>query len=225
EYWAPNMFTNVQKFLNAGVSYGAGGNYAIFSGNTCWWESAFTANWTLIGRKNQWPNNKESDLIGLTWKNGSGWWGTCSNGTWIKTERPDVGYTIQDTKAAQSWVFAGTNLRSGQTFGDYYYDYLVGYECDGLPSTLNPNFQILAKSAPLKQSDGWDHDGQAAMVLRDSSTSLYKAGAVFNCGTTDWARVLTDTRAAAHNYVNQITLNVIRTLSEVPDLPGRAVKD
>jgi hypothetical protein len=174
----------------------------------------------MVGRKGQWPRYDESDLIGLSWKYGNGWWGTCSGGTWTKMERPSVGYTIQDTKAAQSWVFAGTNLRSGQTFGDYYDDYLVGYECDGLPPAPNAHFQILAKSPSLKQADGWDQNGQAAIVLRDPSTGRYKAGNVFNCGTTDWARVLTDTRAASHNIVNQITLNVVRTLSDVPDLPG-----
>jgi hypothetical protein len=221
EYWTPNMRANVQKFLNAGLTDGSGGNYAIFSGNTCWWESAFSANWTLIGRKSQWPGNNESDLIGLTWEYGSGWWGTCNHGTWTKTERQNIGYTLHDARAAQSWVFAGTNLQSGQTFGDYYYDYLVGYECDGLPATPNPHFQILAKSAPLTQSNGWDKNGQAAMVLRDSSTGRYKAGTVFNCGTTDWARVLTDTRAAAHNVVNQMTQNVVRTLSEGPDFAER----
>jgi hypothetical protein len=42
------------------------------------------------------------------------------------------------------------------------------------------------------------------------------------CGTTDWARILTDTRAAAHNDVNQITLNVIRTLSDRPDFAKRS---
>jgi hypothetical protein len=35
-------------------------------------------------------------------------------------------------------------------------------------------------------------------------------GQVFNCGTTDWARVLLDTRAKSNLVVQRITRNVVR---------------
>jgi hypothetical protein len=234
EYWTQKMYDHVQQFVEAGRTYAAGGgNYAIFSGNTCWWLSKFSDDWTRIGRTQEWPDHGESRLIGLSWENGSGWWGTpypnphdpkCH---WIGTERPNVGYKVKDP---ESWVFNGLKLKQGVTIGNRPGDYLVGYECDGPPSTSDYHFQILAQSPKLEQRVGWDHDGWAAIVLHEyrnkDSHGSYWVGTVFNCGTTDWARVLTDNdpgHISSFVVLNVITLNVFRALSHRPDdLPERA---
>jgi hypothetical protein len=204
EYWSQAMRDHVAAFI------AGGGNLAVFSGNTCFRPIDFgpkqgNGNMVEMSRlAENWPDFNESDLIGLSYGYGGGYWGSWRRlrGGWIQTRRKPIGYTV---KRANHWVFAGTDLQDGQTFGAQ--DFLVGYEADGIPAIDN-GFETLATSAPLV---GWDMGGAAALgVFRPKLGSGPNGGYVFNCGTTDWARVLIDPNASSHVVVAQITRNVIR---------------
>src|SRR5262249_389513 len=135
------------------------------------------------------PVDPENVLTGVSYSAAGGWWAP---------DRPAVGYTVQD---AGHWVFAGTGLVKGQTFGAS--DFLVGYEADaclfaedgagklvatGADDTPT-NFQILGVGA----TPSWQIEDE--LEPRDSQAAtlgLYTSagGSVFIAGTTDWGRVL-----------------------------------
>ena len=195
-----------------------GGNAAFFSANTCWWRIQYTDNNTAIvcnklGFDNWWRSGApENTLTGVSYRNAGGWW---------DGPRDAVGYTVQH---ADHWVYNGTGLTNGQTFGAN--EHLVGYECDGayyhrdsqgnaVPTGTDgtpTNFLILGLGGPLSSS--WEE-----LPTRESaSTGPYAAtlglyvgnGTVFTCATVDWARVLGMKTNAA---VDQITRNVVSRLS------------
>jgi hypothetical protein len=205
EYWSQEMRDHVAAFI------AGGGNLAVFSGNTCFKPIDFgprQANGDLVEMNRaaeHWPNFNESDLLGLSYGYGGGYWGAWRRlrGGWIQIRRKPIGYTVRQ---ANHWVFAGTDLEDGQTFGAQ--DHLVGYEADGTPAIDN-GFETLAVSSPLV---GWDMGGTAAMgMFQPKSVGGHTGGQVFNCGTTDWSRVLMDPEASSHIVVGRITRNVIRT--------------
>jgi hypothetical protein len=203
EYWSQEMRDHVARFISGG------GNHAVFSGNTCYRPIDFgqpteQGELTEINRlADSWPGFDETRLIGLSYGYGGGKWGAWSRlrRAWVKRERAPLGYAVQ---RADHWVFAGTGLRNGQTFGAE--DHLVGYEADGVPPVAN-GFEVLASTPRL---DGWEMGGAGALGLYRPEADNAKQGAVFNCGTTDWARVLIDPRARSHAVVSQITSNVLR---------------
>src|SRR5262249_51011948 len=125
EYWSADMRTNVDAFIQNG------GNVAFFSGNTCWWRIHLEDNNTAFGRDDNWPDdNRETRLTGASYRHAGGWWGGRRD--------PVVGYTVQH---ASHWVFAGTGLQDGKSFGDGNEAALLGYECDGalLSDQTDPN--------------------------------------------------------------------------------------
>lgn len=204
EYWSQRMRDTVASFL------ASGGNLALFSGNSCyrpvdfgaWHTSEFMKAVNRLG--DSWPGNSETALIGLSYAFGGGKWGDWTTNGWINTDRLPIGFVVQD---ASHWIFAGTGLTNGQTFGAT--DHLVGYEADGVPAQAG-FFNVLAKSQRLT---GWDMGGTAALgIFGVESGTMPKSRLVFNCGTTDWARVLMDPSAAANVIVSKITSNVVRTL-------------
>jgi hypothetical protein len=157
-----------------------------------------------------WPGHDESDLIGLSYGYGGGWWGEWRlwRGGWIRRERPAVGFRVED---ASHWAFAGTQLENGDVFGAA--DRLVGYEVDGMPPKPN-GFHALGTTTVL---NGWDVGGRGAFgLLERSIESGVQPGIVFNAGTTDWARVLMDTHAESHVIVDRITSNVFERLLADP---------
>jgi hypothetical protein len=216
EYWSDAMRRNVGNFIEE-----FGGNVAFFSGNTCWWRvhlvdenTAFICDKSTVGetgrKRDQWfcfdPENR---LTGVSHRNGGGqWWG----------EREAIGYTVQH---AEHWVFRGTGLRNGDTFGAEYH--LVGYECDGASisdqldehgcATPNhsdgtpENFLILgtARIGPDWAQDPEDYPGERTATMGIHSNN----GVVFTAGTTDWARVL----ASGEPHAEKITENVLRRLA------------
>lgn len=220
EYWSDAMRANVSSFVQTG------GNVAFFSANTCWWRVQYADNNTSIicdkpNNDNWWDGAAslpENTLTGVSYRNAGGWW----DGT-----RDAVGYTVQH---ADHWVYAGTGLANGQTFGAS--DSLVGYECDGAAFTRDSqgnaivkgndgtpmNFTILGvgtlssswEDKPIRENSG---AYAATMGLYTSN------GTVFTCATVDWARVLGSGTNAA---VNQITSNVIARLSAsgTPTIPS-----
>ncbi|MDR5739122.1 MULTISPECIES: N,N-dimethylformamidase beta subunit family domain-containing protein [unclassified Caballeronia] len=210
EYWSKEMRERVARFI------ADGGNLAIFSGNTCfrpidYANAPIDGDYAVMNRLGeQWPGHDESDLIGLSYGYGGGKYGVWKRlrGGWIKREREAIGFTVRN---ADHWVFAGTGLRNGQTFGAV--DRLVGYEVDGVPPKSN-GFVTLADTVRL---EGWDIGGMGAMgVYRPPGNGSAKQGLVFNGGTTDWARVLMDKHAESRLIVDQITRNVVRKFVGLP---------
>jgi len=207
EYWSRDMRDAVARFLRGG------GNVAVFSGNTCFRPVDFGAPGTPEHLKvmnklaENWPDYDESDLLGLSYGFGGGKWGDWEPGTgWTDTARDPIGFTVRDHG---HWAFAGCGLADGEVFGAE--DRLVGYEVDGVPPLPN-GFHVLADTRTL---EGWDMGGAGAMgIFGTEGASGPKRGLVFNGGTTDWARVLTDNDAAARPIVARITANVLAAFTE-----------
>jgi hypothetical protein len=207
EYWSERMRTHVRCFL------AGGGNLAVFSGNTCYRPIEFDdvqAPQHIERLAEQWPEHDETALIGLSYGFGAGRWGDWHRFVgWTGMKREPVGFTV---RGADHWVFAGTSLANGDVFGER--DHLVGYEADGVRPGSSA-FTVLADTPKLP---GWDMGGACAMgVLGPDDAHGPKAGLVFNCGTTDWARVLMDGEAMSQMVVRQITRNVVRAFAGLDD--------
>ena len=132
-----------------------------------------------------------------------------------------VGYRVQH---AEHWVYAGTGLRDGDTFGDRPEEYLVGYECDGAHfdrSDLEagravtasgsdgtpPEFRILGVGDT--RPSGWGLGNCAATMGIRTGAIRTGSGTVFTAATTDWPRVLVGGTCPA---VEQVTRNVLDRL-------------
>jgi len=198
EYWSDPMRKRVQDLLNAG------GNVAIFSGNTCYRKISFDAAGASITKENEaWPDSNEAGLLGVSYSQGGGWWGDRDHNGWRRTERPPIGYTVA---APDHWVFGGVKLPQSGAFGAP--ERLLGYECDGVVPGVSPANIVVLAQAHLQ--GGWNNgDGHtASMVLFNSGR-----GTVFNAATTDWPRVLGNPSAESYAAVSQITRNVFNRLS------------
>jgi hypothetical protein len=197
-----------------------GGNVAFFSGNTCWWRVHLVEGNTALvcdktkhsgdeQRRDLWFRvDPENRLTGVSHRNGGGqWWG----------RREALGYTVQH---AEHWVFEGTGLRDGDTFGADHA--LVGYECDGaaLSDRLDErgfavprhddgtpeNFIILGIA---KLGAEWAQDPEDFAGGRTATMGIYaNNGVVFTAATTDWSRVL----ASGAPPVEKITENLLHRL-------------
>lgn len=146
EYWSKEMRDNWDKYL------ANGGNAAIFSGNTMWWQvrisddgkrmicyksatndpfyghdnSRVTTNWFAA------PVNRPANgSIGVSFRHG-GYHNYTENGVphYVKNAHNDDGSNggFRVTDAAH-WVFAGTGLSNNSIFGRE--NSIVGYEVDG----------------------------------------------------------------------------------------------
>lgn len=145
EYWSWGMRDALDAFV------GGGGNAAILSGNTCFWQVRFEDEHRamtgykyradldpVLGTADQrfltgaWSDRRigrpETSTIGLTFTRGGysryGLGAPESSGAYT-AHRPD------------HWLFAGTGLRSGEEFGGA--DAIVAYECDGCALELGPD--------------------------------------------------------------------------------------
>lgn len=187
EYWSEPMRAHVEHLLEAG------GNVAIFSGNTCYRKISFdTARATITKENEAWPESNEAALLGVSYSHGGGCW----------ARRPPNGFTV---KNPEHWVFAGVELPPDRTIGAV--DRLLGYECDGIVPGVTPSGAMVLASGRLE--GGWNNgEGRtAAMVIFES-----RRGTVFNASTTDWARILGDPAAESHAAVARITHNVVKRL-------------
>jgi hypothetical protein len=137
EYWSWKMRDAVDTFT------AAGGNAAIFSGNTCFWQVRFEDGHRamtcfkyaahqdpVVGTPDErfltgvWADKRigrpEHETIGLSFTRG----GYSRYG--LGAPRSSGGYTVWQP---EHWVFAGTDLHYGDEFGTD--DAIVSYEVDG----------------------------------------------------------------------------------------------
>ncbi|WP_342775151.1 N,N-dimethylformamidase beta subunit family domain-containing protein, partial [Nonomuraea diastatica] len=221
EYWSWEMRDAAEEFARRG------GNIAIFSGNTCWWQVRFEDGLrTMVcyrdavadpmaatdpGRVTvEWPsepvNRPENILTGLSFRNGAG--------CWVDSRvMAEESYTA---RFAGHWVFEGAGLADGDTFGRG----AIGYETDaadldwvdGVPRASGrdgapPSLVVLA-TADLAHWRRYGRAGAATM-----SVHRLGAGTVFNAGTINWGNTLHDPALA------RITRNVLDRLSQPPPGP------
>ena len=205
EYWTDAMRAHVAAAVTRGH------NVAFFGGNTCWWRVTFDDECSFR-RVAEWSDpaagyEPENSLTGVSFRNG---------GERDRDDHPvPVGYRVQH---ADHWVFDGTEVEDGTTFGDGPDEYLVGYECDGASfdrrvlergGTVSPtgddgtpdSFLILGVGDVA--ASGWGLGNRAATM------GLYTGnGTVFTGATTDWPRLL-----GTNPVVDRVTHNVVERLS------------
>ena len=237
EYWSTSMREGVERFV------AQGGNAAFFSANLCWWRVHLVDRDTAMvchqggpsgARDHWWPahgaGRPEDALAGVSYRHGGGWWDGA---------RESAGFAVQDER---HWVFAGTGLRTGASFGAHTCPPLAGYECDGAPlaafdtasglATLSPTawqcgtphgFQLLAAcplDAQWQELPRREPDASASGLHAATMGMFTRGGTVFSAGTTDWAQVLGSGQDAR---VDRITGNVIdgllngATSTQAPD--------
>ena len=227
EYWTEAMREHVERFV------GQGGNVCFFGANLCWWrihlvdgESAMVCHqggphgaldhwWPATG-----VNRPEDALTGVSYRHGGGWW---------DGPRTTEGFVVQQSG---HWVFAGTGLQDGSHFGADSTPPLVGYECDGAPLEIadaaSRRFRMAPEAAQCGTPAGfvplavgllgpeWQElpyrevHGDREGVHSATMGIHQRRGAVFTCGTTDWAQVLAN---GSDPHVGTITRNVIDRLS------------
>lgn len=146
EYWTKEMRAGWDSYL------AAGGNGAIFSGNTMWWQVRFSSDYKhlicyknaytdpLYGQDNSrvttnWfkdPVNKPENLsTGVSFRHG-GYHNYTENGVqyYVKNSATDDGsYGGFKVADASHWAFANTGLSNGNVFGRT--NAIAGYEVDG----------------------------------------------------------------------------------------------
>jgi hypothetical protein len=220
EYWSKQMRDSVEQFVRGG------GNLAIFSGNTCWWQVRFEDDMrTMVCYRDavadpvtdpslstvEWSsepvNRPENSLTGVSFARGAGCW----------VDSRVMAAESYTTRFADHWVFEGTGLRDGDQFGHG----SIGYETDaadfedvdGVPLATGrdgtpPSFVILA-SADLRHWRRYGKDGAITMGVHQLG-----AGTVFNAATINWGNSLQDPA------LDRITRNVLDRLS-TPRSPTR----
>jgi hypothetical protein len=161
EYWSLEMRDHLDAFVDAG------GNAAILSGNTCWWQVRFSPDLrTVICYKytaltddpvaidgdpsndilvtTNWykppVNYPENTTTGLSWRHG----GYHDHGSSFLAQDGYGGYRVYRT---DHWVFDGTGLADGETIGQA--ATIVGYEVDG----------TLLEARDAEGNPAWDADG------------------------------------------------------------------
>ena len=233
EYWSKLMRDNLDTYI------ADGGNVAFLSGNTCCWQvrtEIDTRGKALVCYKQAFMadpqyRTKDHSLLTTLWSHhlvkrpenaltGVGFlWGGYhkSHGQFMDGSGA---FTVH---RPAHWVFAGTDLKRGASFGGK--DTIVGYECDGcelswkdgLPSPTfrdgTPRgFEVLC-TAPARWHpndcewyDRWEKGRTGNAVL-----GIYtRGGTVLTAGTTDWAHGL----RGKDPSVERITRNILDKLGK-----------
>ncbi len=214
EYWTRRMRDAAEAFV------AGGGNIAFFGGNTCWWQtrladggrtrvchrdalldpmaavdpSLVTVEWTSAP-----VSRPENTLTGVSFRRGAGCWEDMNA---VKSEA----YTV---RFAGHWVFEGTGLGDGDTFGrgaiGYETDAADHTEVDGVPLATGADgtpaeFAILA-TADRRHWRSLGQGGHATMGIMRRG-----AGTVFNAATIGWGDAIDDP------VIDRITRNVLSRL-------------
>jgi hypothetical protein len=226
EYWTAEMRTNVEAFARSG------GNVAFFAGNVCWWQIRLSTDGgqlfcykiaafdpvsttdhhalTTVHWFDALVNRPETALTGVSWLDGA-----------MIYDQNHV-FTV---KNANSWVFTGTGLTNGGTFGRYSSlnngqidSSVCGSETDRVetnnPNGLNspPNYTLASIFDP---SDNTLEVGTMGVFSPAGGT-----GVVFNAATINWVLGL------SHDpQVEQITLNILTRLGPPRPTPWTSVSE
>ncbi|MBX3398431.1 MAG: hypothetical protein KF873_06800 [Gemmataceae bacterium] len=229
EYWSSPMRDHLERYI------GGGGNVAFFSGNTCCWQVRSEESGRALAC---WKQNFGDDpyyasgnhkLLSTLWSHylvgrpensltgvGFLWGGYRKSHGQYMTDPAE--YTVH---RPDHWLFAGTNLKRGNVFGDK--DTIVGYECDGcelvwkdgLPSPTGKdgtpaNFEVLATCPTRWHPDDceWYEKWEKGRVGNAVLGSYMRGGTVVTVGSTDWAHGL----RGKDKVVERITRNVLDKL-------------
>jgi hypothetical protein len=210
EYWSWGMREALDRFTDAG------GNAAILSGNTCFWQVRFeedhramtcfkyradedpvvgTADERLVtgpwsDRRIAWP---ETRTIGLTFTRG----GYSRYG--LGVPRGSGAYTVW---RPDHWAFEGTGLRYGDELGRA--DAIVAYEVDGVELTLRDGLPVptgsdgapdgleILATAPARL---WSQEEQPSRYSHEPGELENTAMAVFGPGWRDQVHRVTNNHA------------------------------
>jgi hypothetical protein len=235
EYWSRTMRERVDAFV------AAGGNLAVFSGNTAWWQVRMQASAAGTPARNMvcfksaaldptpdpaletvlWdelvPPQPINASIGLSTRTGAIWPDPAG--------RPATPFVVQD---AAHWVFAGAGLTTGSGFAGAY----AGYEMDSAPFQRGIDglaYTTGAASVPrgmrllaMADATGWQaaaqSGGYSSAVSGWGAIAVFSrggsAGTVFNAGSTDWVLALAAGATDGQaQRIARITANVLQRLS------------
>jgi hypothetical protein len=221
EYWSLEMRDQVEAFV------AAGGNAAFFSANTCFWQIRFdfsNGGRVMICYKEaeaghpqdpdrsdprrvttEWSqppvSRPENSMTGVSYRDGAGWWVDP-----VDPARRYRGYTV--TNAAH-WIFTGTGLSNGDTFGagDSVDNTILGYETDATGGGTPQDFETLAR-ADLRD---WAPNGQGGYACMGT---YRRNGIVFTAGTVNWSAGLSQNGGAT--AVDRITQSVLNGFNSDP---------
>lgn len=223
EYWSLLARQNLEAYSRAG------GNVAVFSGNTMWWQSRVnleTRQFTVYKAANldpmtgvdndvvtvnwfDWPVfNPENFILGASFRHG-GYANVVEGSTEALPVEQRTPFTVVEPS---DWAFNGTGLLDGSTFGRA----AAGNEVDGAVFNTFPNGDLLVDGSDgtplnfkiLATVPGQEGYGVIGYYVNENG------GVMFNVATRDWLRGL-----AVDATVQQITRNVLDRLSLVDPLP------
>ncbi len=230
EYWSAPMRDHLEAFI------AKGGNVAFFSGNSvCWQVRSEDHGRALVCWKQTYkddPLYKPDGSANLSslWSHhlvkrpenlltGVGF----LHGGYHKSHGQFMdGSGAYNVHRPDHWLFAGTGLKEGDTFGSK--DTIVGYECDGCEFTIRAgkpepthrdgapdSFVILATAEARWHPDDCEwYDRWEKGRLGHAVLGTYtQGGTVVTVGSTDWAHGLKGKDPA----VERITKNVLDRLS------------
>jgi hypothetical protein len=230
EYWSHEMRQQFDAFI------AAGGNAAIFGGNTCYWQVRFEPDedsgtpdrrqvcYKFAGKDPvadpalktvRWRETGRAENLSF----GAGG----SAGAWQGGAKPGV-FRVTE---ADHWVFAGTALSCGDTFGNAPDETVLCYETSGVrvgydgagrpfPSGKDDtprDYRILA----FADLPDWGTPGNAALGVLTRADG----GTVFNAATTEWAKGL-EACIVAKDPLRTVTAKITRTVIARLAQEGRA---
>jgi hypothetical protein len=234
EYWSRDMRNHFDAFV------AAGGNAAIFGGNTCYWQIRLEPDEKTGAPHRRQVCYKAADkdpimdpgLKTTTWREvgypenlsfGAGF----ASGAW----RGNGAFGAFTVYHADHWVFSQTMLRNGDSFGNCADERLLGYETNavdhvfderGIPVPIGAdgspaNYLILA----LAELPDWGAPGNAAMGV---FTNPQSGGTVFNAATTEWANGL-QACLSGNDLFRTVTAKITRNVITQLTLPKSTPKD
>jgi hypothetical protein len=223
EYWSNEMRNNVESFI------ANGGNFAIFSGNICWWQVRFSDDLRTMfcyRYKEEDPfTHISSELVTVKWyddpvfRPGNTMTGVDSRqgAYWAEAggNRPGLKYKVQFPK---HWVFYTAAL-NGDSFGAD--QVVVSYEeTDAADLTNHGNGAVPvttgADGTPrnfvcLAIADGQNWQAQSGGSSGWATMGIFhNNGTVFTGATTNWSLYLS--LNGGWTAFDQITQNVLRRL-------------
>jgi peptidoglycan/xylan/chitin deacetylase (PgdA/CDA1 family) len=216
EYWSKEMRDHLDAFL------GAGGNCAIFSGNTLFRQVRYEdGGRTLVGYKLHWRDDpmykkdnirvtRECKNYPINWPQNSttglGWTG------WVNKspESPKKGrYTVY---RSNHWIYDGTGLKD---LDEFWYEPTEKVEVDGSAFFWENGLPIVSgeEETPLN----FIILGIQPSTRGHATLGIYAhpgGGTVFNAATFGWSRgLIPEYNPEDYKIVQQITRNVINSLS------------